>query len=143
MSLVCIVLQFCERQTSSYLAQFLAKQRVRLLPLRNLPFINIIGDGQTMLINLPVSVQRSCRHGGFSMRRPPAPGNGILSTSPEARSQVRQLRVWAAEPVSRTRERSDITILSILRGLEETYLRKPPLAIASAWAALSSSPRSP
>ena len=113
------------------------------LPLGELPAPNIASDSQPMAVNLPEGVERPGCSGRFSMRRASAPLLCIFWGSPDAGCKVATLLIWRAEPVPElVMSACCLLQMNIMAGCQGTYFKNPPLAVASAWAALSNSPRS-
>lgn len=127
-------------------------------PLDQVPARHAVSDDEPVLVDPPLGVHGSHRLDGLLVRGPGASPAGVFSAAPDAGRQVAEIPVGRPKPVPagiatfvslggqgasegrgvtrETRHRRERE-----RKEERAYLRKPPLAVASACAALSRSPR--
>jgi len=109
------------------------------LPLDNLPASEVLSDGQSVAVNLPILVQRAGCPRGLPMGRTHAACPRVVYRPPNARGQIPALSVGQPEPVPAT----ELVAWSEYQSwVGSTHFNRPPLWTASRCAAWSSSPRS-
>lgn len=113
-------------------------------PLDHLPARHTIPNDEFVLVDPPLRVHCPYRIDCLPVRRSYTSFPSLFSGPPDACRQITKILVRCAKPVSVKFAWSDNFHTSLRKtssSREQAYFRNPPLAVASACAALSRSPR--